>query len=77
MVRKSLANELLVRSLSFVIVLILDRGNMVLFFQFKLAQRKKSAKWTTFDTFLRKVNFILNLASLLNAGKPFSGNIEG
>ena len=44
--------------------------------------RKHSLKWTTFDTFLRRVSFIWiflqeELASLLNARKPFSGNLEG
>ena len=46
------------------------------------ARRKKSVKGTTFDTFLRRVNFILmffqeELATLLNAGKLFSGYLEG
>ena len=45
-------------------------------------RRKKYVKWTTFDTFLRRVNFILiffqeELAFLLCAEKPFSGNLEG
>ena len=50
------------------------------FFQFEL--KKKFVKWTTYDTFLRRVNFILmffqgELASLLRAGKPFPGDLEG
>ena len=44
---------------------------VLLFFQFKPPWRKKSVKWTTFDTFLRKDNFILNLASLLSAESHF------
>ena len=44
--------------------------------------KKEFVKWTTFDTFLRRVNFILmlsqgELASLLSAGKRFSGDLEG
>ena len=44
--------------------------------------KKKSVKWKTFDSFLRRINFILiffqeELASLLSAGKPFFGNLEG
>ena len=45
------------------------------------AWKKKSMKLTTYDTFLRRVNFILmffqgELASLLRAGKPFPGDLE-
>ena len=44
-------------------------------------KEKKSMKWTTFDTILRRVNFILMffeewLASLLRAEKP-SCDLEG
>ena len=44
--------------------------------------KKKSVKWTTFDTFLRRVNFILvffqeELGSLLSLGKPFPNDLEG
>ena len=82
-------NEVVVGLLSFLIVWILDTVNMVLFFQFELKRavhaaltKKKSMKWITFDTFLRRVNFILmflqeELASLLSMGKPFSGNVGG
>ena len=43
--------------------------------------RKKVCEVTTFDTFLRRVNFILTffqekLVSLLSVGKPFSGYLE-
>ena len=38
--------------------------------------------WTTFDTFLRRVNLILmffqeEVPSLKSEGKPFPGDIEG
>ena len=44
-------------------------------------KEKKSVNWTTFDTFLGRVNFILmffqeELASLLSTGKPFSHDLE-
>ena len=88
-VKNSPVNEVVVGLLSFLIVRILDTVNMVvLFFQFKFKMavhatctKRKFLKWTTFDTFLRKVNFIFmffqgELASLVSAGKPFSGNSE-
>ena len=62
---------------------------VLLFFQFKLKitthytlEKKKSVKLTTYDTFLRRVNFILmffqeELASLLSVVKPFPGDLEG
>ena len=45
-------------------------------------RKKKSVEWTTFDTSLRRVNFILmffqeKVASYLSAEKPFSSNLEG
>ena len=62
---------------------------VLLFFQFELkmtvhavrTKKKKSVNWTTFDTFLGRVNFILmffqeELASLLSTGKPFSHDLE-
>ena len=44
--------------------------------------KKKYVKLRTFDTFLRRVIFILmffqeQLASLLSVGKPFSSDLEG
>ena len=44
-------------------------------------KKKKCVKGTTFNTFLRRVNFILmcfqeELAPLLSAGKPFSSDLE-
>ena len=76
--------------LSFVTVWILDTINMFFFFFNSNSKwlytlhsgRKKSLKWTTFDAFLRRVNFILiffqeELAPLLSAGKPFSSDLEG
>ena len=47
----------------------------------KLHARRKNLKWTTFDTFLRRVNFNLifiheELASLLSVGKPFPNDLE-
>ena len=83
---ESPANKVAVRLLSFPILWISDTVNMVLlFFQFELkmavhatcTKTKNYVKWTTFNTFLRKVNFIYNFASLLSAWKPFSGNLEG
>ena len=56
-----------------------------LFFQFKLKMAvhvacKKENIWTTFETFLRRVNFILmffqEIPSLLSMGKPFPGDLE-
>ena len=56
-----------------------------LFFQFKLKMAvhvacKKENIWTTFETFLRRVNFILmffqEIPSLLSVGKPFPGDLE-
>ena len=46
-----------------------------------IQRKKKCVKGTTFNTFLRRVNFILmcfqeELAPLLSAGKPFSGDLE-
>ena len=89
-VRNHPANEVVVGLLSFLIVGILDTVNIVLlFFQLELKMavhaartKRKFLKWTTFDTFLRKVNFIFmffqeELASLVSAGKPFSGDLEG
>ena len=89
-VRNSPANEVVVGLLSFLIVRILDTIDMVvLFFQFEFKMavqaartKRKFLKWTTFDTFLRKVNFIFmffqeELASPVSAGKPVSGNLEG
>ena len=58
---------------------------MLLFFQFelKMAARvacKKEKICTKFETFLRRVNFILmflqELPCLFSAGKPFSGDLE-
>ena len=65
-VKNSPVSKVVVGLLSFLIVRVLDTVNMVvLFFQFKFkmavhATRTKRTflKWTTFDTFLRKVNFI-------------------
>ena len=76
---------------SFLIVWISYTVNMILLFvQFELKMtvdaailnKKKSVKWRTYDTFLRRVNFILmflqkELTSLLNMGKPFSSDLEG
>ena len=83
-VRKSPANEVVVALLSFLIVWILDTVNMVLlFFQFKLkwlytlhARRKKSVKWKSFDTFLKKSYFYFDIFSRrvsfpFKCGKPF------
>ena len=72
--------------LSFLIVWILDM--LILYYFFTLnskwlhSQRKKSVKWTSFDAFLKRVNFLLmffreDLASLLSLGRPFSGYLEG
>ena len=79
-----------VRLSSFLIVWILDIVNVVFFFQFKLkmnahpALSKKNNLWIEqlLMKFLRKVSFILlffqeQLASLLNRGKTFSGNLGG
>ena len=76
--------------LSFLTVWILDTINMLFFFNsnsewlymLHSEEEKKSLKWTTFDAFLRRVNFILiffqeELAPLLSAGKPFSSDLEG
>ena len=57
---------------------------VLLFFQFELkmtvhaerTKKKEYVKQTTSDTFLRKINFIFNLAFLLSAGKPFSPRRE-
>ena len=65
MVRKS-PNAAVFGLSTFLIAWILNNINMVLFFQFELkmavhtaCMKKKNCKWTTFDTFLRRVNFIL------------------
>ena len=73
-----------------VVGLILDAVNIVLLcFQFELkmgvhaaSTNKKIFEVHKFWYFFRRVNFILiffkkELASLLSAGKPFSGDIEG
>ena len=74
--------------INFLLIWILYTVNMVIFFQFEFKfgcthcthTKKKSVKWTTFDVFLRRVNFIFKffqeLASLLSAGKPFSSDLE-
>ena len=65
-VRRSPTNKVAVTLLNFLIVWTLDTVNIILFFQFELkitmhaarTKKKTSVKWTTFDNFLRRVNFI-------------------
>ena len=79
-----------VRLSSFLIVWILDIVNVVFFFNSNskwmhtLHSQKKNNLWIEqlLMKFLRKVSFILlffqeELASLLNRGKTFSGNLGG
>ena len=90
MIRQSSVNKVVVRLLSSVTVWILDTIDTILsFFSIQTqngythcTHKEKTYEVSNFWYFLRRVNFILmflqgELASLLNAGKTFSSNLEG
>ena len=84
MLRENPANEVAVGLLSFLIVWISDAVNIFYSIQTRnscTCHMHEESIWATFDTFSRRVDFIMmvfqELPSLLSAEKPFPGDLEG